>query len=131
MKISPRVEAFDGWIRSAFVDLNTELEELYFAQDDRAQVEGVGDDIKGAVARRRPRLCRRSARGGNTGDGFESGFAVLGNVGLYMGALRRHELTNPDREEKIAVPGGVIAGASCGRFDRHGAALCHRPSRHA
>ncbi|MFN3628409.1 MAG: monodechloroaminopyrrolnitrin synthase PrnB family protein, partial [Parvibaculum sp.] len=46
MKISPRVEAFDGWIRSGFVAMNTALENLYFAQEDRANVEGVGDDIK-------------------------------------------------------------------------------------
>jgi len=35
---------------------------------------------------------------GNTDEGFESAFDLLGNVGLYMGACRRHEITNPERE---------------------------------
>ena len=30
-----RAEQFDHWIRTSFVALNTELEELYFAQQDR------------------------------------------------------------------------------------------------
>ena len=46
MQMSARAEAFDRWIRSSFVALNTELEELYFRQDDRARVEGVGDSLK-------------------------------------------------------------------------------------
>lgn len=29
-------EHFDRWIRSDFAGLNTELEELYFAREDRA-----------------------------------------------------------------------------------------------
>jgi hypothetical protein len=37
---------------------------------------------------------------GNTGDGFDNAFGVLGSVGMYLGALRRHELTNPQHEEK-------------------------------
>ncbi|HEV7714208.1 MAG TPA: monodechloroaminopyrrolnitrin synthase PrnB family protein, partial [Steroidobacteraceae bacterium] len=35
---------------------------------------------------------------------FESGFGVLGNVGMYLAALRRHELTNPAREERSPFP---------------------------
>jgi len=49
--MSKNVEAFDDWIRTAFVELNTSLEELYFAQDDRANVEGVGDERLEAVLR--------------------------------------------------------------------------------
>jgi hypothetical protein len=44
--MSKNVEAFDDWIRTRFVELNTTLEDLYFAQEDRANVEGVGDDLK-------------------------------------------------------------------------------------
>lgn len=122
MKISPRVEAFDGWIRSAFVAMNTELEELYFAQDDRANVEGVGDAIKAQLRDEGRAYVVDLLAEGNTGDGFESGFAVLGNVGLYMGALRRHELTNPDREEKSpsqeASSLALHVGASIGMAPR-------------
>ena len=49
MQMSARAEAFDRWIRGSFVALNTELEELYFRQDDRASVEGVGDSLKAAL----------------------------------------------------------------------------------
>ena len=44
--MSKNVEAFDAWIRSTFVELNTALEDAYFARDDRANVDGVGDELK-------------------------------------------------------------------------------------
>ena len=46
-----RAEAFDGWIRGSFVALNSALEELYFAQDNRSNVEAIGDSLKQALAR--------------------------------------------------------------------------------
>jgi len=122
MKVSPRVEAFDSWIRSAFVEMNTALEDLYFAQADRANVEGVGDRIKAQLRDEGQAYVVDLLAEGNTGDGFESGFAVLGNVGMYMGALRRHELTNPDREEKSPFPEAsslaLHVGASIGMAPR-------------
>jgi len=102
--MSANALAFDGWIRSAFVQMNTELEELYFAQDNRANVEGVGDAIKARLRDEGRELVVALLAEGNTGDGFSSGFGVLGNVGMYLGALRRHELTNPAREEKSPFP---------------------------
>ena len=44
--MSRNAERFDDWIRSDFVAMNTALEELYFAQADRAAVEDIGDDVK-------------------------------------------------------------------------------------
>ncbi len=35
---------------------------------------------------------------GNTDEGFEAAYDLLGNVGLYMAACRRHEITEPSRE---------------------------------
>jgi hypothetical protein len=59
---------------------------------------------------------------GNTGDGFDVAFGVLGNVGMYLGALRRHELTNPVREEKSpfreASSLALHVGASLGMAPR-------------
>jgi hypothetical protein len=59
---------------------------------------------------------------GNTGDGFESAFGVLGSVGMYLAALRRHELTNPVREERSPfVEASSLAlhiGASLGMAPR-------------
>lgn len=91
---------FDEWIRSAFVELNTDLEKLYSAQDDRANTNGIGEKQKSALIEGGHKHIIALWKEGNTNDGFESAFGVLGNVGLYLGALRRHELTNPDKESR-------------------------------
>ena len=44
-------EAFDRWIRGSFMEINTELENLYFAQDDRADVSRCGAKPEVAAAR--------------------------------------------------------------------------------
>jgi hypothetical protein len=102
--MSANAPAFDTWIRTAFVEMNTELEELYFAQENRADIEGIGDSIKAPLRAEGHAHVVRLLAEGNTGDGFSSAFSVLGNVGMYLGALRRHELTNPAREEKSPFP---------------------------
>ena len=60
-----------------------------------------------------------------TGDGFDNAFGVLGSVGMYLGALRRHELTNPLHEEKSPfVEASSLAlhvGSSLGMAPRFGA----------
>ena len=98
--MSENALAFDRWIRGPFVAMNSALEELYFAQADRANVEGVGDDRKRELRDEGHRHVVALWHEGNTGDGFETAFGVLGNVGLYLAALRRHELTNPEREQR-------------------------------
>ena len=42
-------ERFDAWIRSEFIDINTELEELYFAQADRAAIAPAGAELREAL----------------------------------------------------------------------------------
>ncbi len=120
--MSQTAAAFDHWIRTAFVEMNTALEDLYFAQPDRAAVDGVGDAIKATLRAEGDAHAQALAREGNTGGGFESAFGVLGNVGLYMAALRRHELTNPARETKspllAASSLALQAGASIGMAPR-------------
>ncbi|HEX4745642.1 MAG TPA: monodechloroaminopyrrolnitrin synthase PrnB family protein [Gaiellaceae bacterium] len=120
--MSTNVEAFDAWIRSTFVELNTELEELYFAQEDRANVEGVGDDLKQRILEEGRVFVRALAAEGNTDEGFDQAFDVLGDLGLYMAALRRHELTNPAREHRSpheeATALGLHIGASVGVVPR-------------
>ena len=120
--MSARAEAFDRWIRGPFAEMNTELEELYFAQDDRSRVLGVGDPVKAALRDEGLVHVRGLLAEGNTGDGFASAFGVLGSVGLYLGALRRHELTNPAREERSPFPEAsslaLHVGASLGMAPR-------------
>jgi Domain of unknown function (DUF1864) len=117
-----RAEAFDKWIRTSFVELNTELEHLYYAQPDRSRVIGVGDAQKERLREAGRQHIVELLQEGNTGDGFASAFGVLGNVGLYLGALRRHELTNPAREERSPFPEAsslaMHVGASIGMVPR-------------
>ena len=120
--MSSKAEAFEHWIRTSFVQMNTELENLYFAQDDRARVIGSGDPIKAALRDEGHVFVIELLAEGNTGDGFDTAFGVLGNVGLYLGALRRHELTNPMREERSpfreASSLALHVGASLGMAPR-------------
>ena len=102
--MSSRAEEFEHWIRTSFVQMNTELENLYFAKEDRAQVIGVGDPLKAALRDEGHTHVVALLAEGNTGEGFDSAYGVLGSVGLYLGALRRHELTNPAREERSPFP---------------------------
>ncbi len=92
------VSAFDEWIRTRFIELNTQLEELYFAQPNPATVEDTGVAIKEQLVSEGRTFIAQLLREGNTDEGFDSGFDLLGNVGLYMGACRRHEITEPSRE---------------------------------
>ena len=117
-----KAEAFDHWIRTSFVQMNTALENLYFAQANRAEVIGCGDPIKADLRDEGHAHVVALLAEGNTGDGFESAFGVLGSVGMYLGALRRHELTNPMREEKSPFPEAsslaMHVGASLGMAPR-------------
>lgn len=97
---NPNVAAFDRWIRTSFVQMNTDLEDQYFAQENRADVIGVGDALKEQILEEGRALIVPLMDEGNTDEGVDQAFDLLGNVGLYMAALRRHELTNPDRETK-------------------------------
>lgn len=96
---TPNVRAFDDWIRSSFVEMNTELEELYFAQHNKDAVESVGTQIKNTLVDEGRSFVIPLLNEGNTDEGFDSNFDLLGNVGLYMGACRRHEITEPSREK--------------------------------
>jgi hypothetical protein len=120
--MSSRAEAFEHWIRNSFVQMNTELENLYFAQADRAQVLGRGDPIKVLLRDEGHTHVVALLAEGNTGEGFESAYGVLGSVGLYLAALRRHELTNPAREERSPFPEAsslaLHVGASLGMAPR-------------
>jgi hypothetical protein len=120
--MSSKAQVFDQWIRGAFVAMNSELERLYFVQDDRSNVDGVGDGIKVLLRDEGHAHVLELWREGNTGDGFEIAFGVLGNVGMYLAALRRHELTNPAREQRSPfVEASSLAmhvGASIGMAPR-------------
>jgi hypothetical protein len=124
--MSLNTEKFDVWIRERFVALNTDLENLYFQQDNPEEIEGVGDDIKQTLLREGNTLIVPLLKEGNTDEGFEAGFDLLGNVGLFMAACRRHLLTEPSRETKSPlVEASALAmqlGASLGVVPRFASA---------
>jgi len=98
MGITSNVAAFDDWIRSDFIAMNTELEGVYWAQENRADVTAGGDAIKQRLLEEGRSHITVLLDEGNTDEGFDNNFDLLGNVGLYMAACRRHELTEPSRE---------------------------------
>jgi hypothetical protein len=120
--MSTNAEAFDAWIRSTFVELNTALEEIYFAQADRSNVEGVGDELKEQILEEGRAYVRTLMIEGNTDEGYDRAFDLLGDLGLYMASLRRHELTNPAHERKSpheeASALGLHIGATIGMVPR-------------
>jgi monodechloroaminopyrrolnitrin synthase PrnB-like protein len=97
--MTSKASAFDQWIRGSFIELNTELEEIYFAQADKAAVDSVGTEIKTKLVEAGREHIVSLLKEGNTDEGFDQGFDLLGNVGLYMAACRRHGITEPSREK--------------------------------
>jgi len=116
--MTPNTIAFDNWIRSEFRDMNTELEELYFAAEDSSDIEGVGDKIKLQIRDDGELLIKDLVAEGNTDEGFDTAFDLLGNLGIYLASMRRHELTNPADEQRspfaTASALGLHLGASLG-----------------
>ncbi|MDT8319105.1 MAG: DUF1864 family protein [Xanthomonadales bacterium] len=98
--MSENARVFDQWIRNEFVQLNTDLEERYFIQDDRNNVEGVGDGVKRQLHDDGRVHIAALLQEGNTDEGFDRGFDLLGNVGLYMAACGRHGITQAARESR-------------------------------
>ena len=98
MKMTRNALAFDDWIRGDFVEINTALEELYFAQEDRHELPAAGEQACLQLLGDGHVHVARLLREGNTDEGFEAAFDLLGNLGMYMAACRRHGLTDPARE---------------------------------
>ena len=103
--MSANTEAFDAWIRSSFVEMNTALEEVYFAQPDRAAVEMVGGDIKKQIENDGRGFIVKLVNEGNTDEGFDNAFDLLGNLGLYMASMRRHDYKSRARRPFAAERG--------------------------
>ena len=96
--MSKNVELFDNWLRTSFVEMNTELEEIYFAQEDRQAVAGVGDPITENLVEEGNSHIIPLLKDGNTDEGFDRQYNLLGCVGFYMAACRRYDITEPSRE---------------------------------
>ena len=116
--MTPNSIAFDHWIRNSFVEMNTELEFLYKKQPERINVHLVGDGLKKSIENEGREYIKKLLYEGNTDEGFDSAFDLLGNVGLYMASCRRHEITDPSRDSssplKEASGLAMNIGASIG-----------------
>ncbi|WP_439100352.1 PrnB family protein [Congregibacter sp.] len=97
--MSVNAQRYDDWIRTSFIEINSELEELYFAQEDPANISASGERLRQQLHDEGRAHIIGLHNEGNTDEGFEAAFSLLGNVGLYMGACRRHEITEPSREQ--------------------------------
>ena len=117
-QLTPNSRTFDHWIRNRFVELNTELEVLYSNQTERTNVDSIGNDLKIALENEGREIIKTLLSEGNTDEGFDNAFDLLGNVGLYMAACRRHEITDPSKQStsplKEASGLAMNIGASIG-----------------
>ena len=123
--MTQKARALDYWIRNDFRAMNTELEELYFKKSD--STESAGNDTKNQLVSEGRSLIKDLLDEGNTDEGFDSGFELLGDVGFYMAACRRHDITEPSRETRSPLQeASALAmqlGASLGVIPRF--ASCH------
>ena len=123
--MTQKARALDQWIRTDFRQINTELEELYF--DNPGLTKSSGQEIKKRLVDEGRDLIAELLNEGNTDEGFDSGFELLGDVGFYMAACRRHDITEPSREKKSPLAeASALAmqlGASLGVIPRF--ASCH------
>lgn len=117
--VTTAADDFDRWIRNDFVALNTLLEEAHFAAEGR-------------IPRDRPELAAARRRIGREGaelvgritDGCapdalpvkdDERYELLGSVGLYLGACRRHEIEGP---QSAAWPLAQLLASSLGVVPR-------------
>ena len=121
------IDDLDRWIRGEFTQLNTELEEIYFAEkaivlSERSDVDALtrtlvrdGEALIGRVAERRKLPADPDRR-----------YELLGLVGFYLGACRRHEV-EPD-QSRIA-PLALALSSSLGVAPRFSSAHQHIHNR--
>lgn len=125
--MTARTQALDNWIRNDFRAMNTALEREYAAARTGQSTTGIGESIKSELVAEGTALIADLLGEGNTDEGFDSGFDLLGNVGFYMAACRRHDITEPSRESKSPLhEASALAmqlGASLGVIPRF--ASCH------
>jgi hypothetical protein len=92
-------QSFDRWIRHGFKQINTDLELLYNQQANPENLSGVGTELKNQLIGEGDELIQALLREGNTDEGFDHGFDLLGNVGFFMAACRRHEIDQNDSSD--------------------------------
>jgi len=106
------ISDLNRWMRGEFTELNTKLEEIYFAEraiilHDRADV----DDLRRTLVRDGGSLIARVAERRELPADRDARYELLGLVGFYLGACRRHEI-EPDQSQ--VAPLALALSASLG-----------------
>jgi hypothetical protein len=105
--VTAAIDRFDRWIRHEFVEHNTNLEEAYFSArsevlHDRPELE----TIKTRIVADGAKLIAQLAEDGTIRAHARERYQLLGAVGFYLAACRRHEVDGPER-----APVGVLSAA--------------------
>lgn len=103
--VTPAVDQLDQWIRHEFVELNTRLETAYFAAR-REILTGHPDleTVKQAVVLDGAKLVGQVAEDGRLPADPQARYELLGLVGFYLAACRRHGVDRPESPNYRALP---------------------------
>lgn len=115
------VEKLDGWLRSNFVLINTQLEEAYF--DERVDVimgRPTLDALKTALLREGGERMEEIARMPAMPERPGAKYRLLGMIGHYLAACKRHEanLTATAGGQEVAWTVSLRIGCSLGVVPR-------------
>ena len=122
--MTPNVHNFDQWMRSAFVQMNTELEAFYFAQENKANVAGVGESIKSTLLNEGRAFIIQLLKEGISTKALTQ---VLLKCGVYIrpaAGMDRQAENKPLMAEASSL--ALQLGASLGVTPR----FCHQSSDH-
>lgn len=113
--LSPARLELARWTRTRFVALNSKLEDLYFEQADRSSTE-PGKELQAELLREGEQLIAALSGDDLTGGDFDDRFALLGDVGMFLSAVRRHEIERADggpaEQSPLAAAVAIQLGAS-------------------
>lgn len=110
------------WLDTDFADLNTELEEAYYAA--RAEIVYEVTDLD-----QRKHALRDDGAALVTRLGTETAsYELLGAVGLYLAACRRHEVDVPEPAQAVAGRLGLALGVAPRMVFAH--MSTHNPAGH-
>jgi hypothetical protein len=99
------VTDFTRWLDTDFTEINTELEEAYFAE--RAEIVYDVADLDQRKRALRDDGATLVARIDTAGS-----YELLGAVGLYLAACRRHEIDAPEHAQAVAGRLGLALGVA-------------------
>lgn len=104
-----------AWIRGRFVEINSELEDQYWEQEDRSSTN-LGANLKLELLTDGERLIEELPDSDIEAGGFEDRFGLLGDIGMFMSAVRRHEIDRPDggpaEQSPVAARAAIRLGDS-------------------